>query len=127
MWIEYNINPFGLHVGDCVVRAVAKALGISWGDAYIDLCFQGYIMGDIASSNAVWSAYLRKKGFNRMTICDCPEIYTVERFCEDHPDGTYVVGTGSHAVAVEDGCYYDAWDSGQESAVYYFEKTKKET
>lgn len=122
MWIQYNPNPFGLRVGDCVIRAISKALDKPWEDTYIELCVQGFMMGDIASSNAVWGAYLRHKRFKRCTVEDCPDCYTVEDFCQDHPNGVYVVGTGSHAVAVVDGRYYDAWESGRETAVYYFEK-----
>lgn len=122
MWVNYNPNPFGLRVGDCVVRAISKALDKPWEDTYIDLCIQGFMMGDLASSNAVWSTYLKHKGFNRRTVQDCPDCYTVEDFCNEHPSGVYVIGTGSHAVAVVDGCYYDAWQSGQETPVYYFEK-----
>jgi hypothetical protein len=122
MWIEYLNNPLGLRVGDCVIRAISKALDASWERVYVELCVQGFMMGDLPSSNAVWSAYLRHKGFKRHTIEDCPDCYSVEDFCQDHPKGIYVIGTGTHAVAVADGCYYDAWQSGREPVVYYFEK-----
>ena len=122
MWIEYNPNPLGLRVGDCVIRAISKALNVPWEKTYIDLCVQGFMMGDLASSNAVWSAHLKHKGFKRCTIQDCPDCYTVEDFCQEHPKGVYVIGTGSHAVCVENGNYFDAWNSGNETPVYYFEK-----
>lgn len=124
MWIEYNPNPLGLRVGDCVIRAISKALDASWERVYVDLCVQGFMMGDLPSSNAVWSAYLRHKGFKRHTIEDCPDCYSVEDFCRDHPKGVFIIGTGTHAVAVIDSCYYDAWQSGRETPVYYFEKEK---
>ena len=122
MWIEFNINPYGLRVGDCVIRAIAKALNQSWEKTYIDLCVQGFMMGDLPNSNAIFSAYLRHKGFKRHTIEDCPDCYSIEDFCRDHPKGVFVIGTGTHAVCVIDGCYYDAWQSGRETPVYYFEK-----
>jgi hypothetical protein len=43
-------------------------------------------------------------------------------FCADHPNGTYVVSTGSHVVAVVDGDYYDTSDTGSEIPIAYFEK-----
>lgn len=122
MWIEYNPNPFGLRVGDCVIRAISKALNQSWEKTYIDLCIQGFMMGDLASSNAVWSAYLKHKGFKRCTIQDCPDCYDVENFCEENKKGIFVLGTGSHAVTVIDGNYFDAWDCGKEIPLYYFSK-----
>lgn len=30
MWRQYNPNPKGLLVGDCVIRAISKALGMTW-------------------------------------------------------------------------------------------------
>lgn len=122
MWIEFNTNPFGLRVGDCVIRAISKALNRSWEDIYIDLCLQGFMMGDLPSSNAVWSAYLRHKGFKRRTVECCSDRYSIDDFCKDNPIGVYVIGTGSHAVCVENGNVFDAWDSRQETPVYYFEK-----
>ncbi|MBR0092838.1 MAG: hypothetical protein IJP92_14190 [Lachnospiraceae bacterium] len=49
----------------------------------------------------------------------CPRCYTVERFCEEYPEGTYLVATGTHVVAVVDGNYYDAWNSGKEQITHY--------
>ena len=122
MRIEDNPNPRGLRVGDCVIRAISKALDMPWEKTYIDLCVQGFMMGDLASSNAVWSAYLKHKGLKRRTIEDCTDYYTVEDFCREHPQGVFVIGTGSHAVCVCDGCAFDAWNSLRETPVYYFEK-----
>lgn len=122
MWIEYLNNPLGLRVGDCVIRAISKALNQSWEKTYIDLCVQGFMLGDLPSSNAVWSSYLRHKGFKRRTIEDCPDCYSIEDFCKDHPKGVYVIGTGSHAVCICDGYVFDAWNSLRENVVYYFEK-----
>ncbi len=65
MFERYNPNPQGRVVGDCTVRAISKALGQSWEQTYIGLCLQGFLMGDMPSSNAVWGAYLRSKGFRR--------------------------------------------------------------
>lgn len=125
MWIQFINNPLKKNVGDCVVRALSKALDLSWEDTYILLCIQGFMMADLPSGNSVWSSLLKNKGFKRYTVDDCPECYTIEDFCQDHPNGVYVIGTGSHAVTVIDGCYYDAWQSGHETPLYYFEKQKE--
>ena len=58
----------------------------------------------------------------RVILDDYPEYYTVEDFCKDHPKGTYVLGTGSHAVCVQDGTIFDAWNSSREVVIYYFER-----
>lgn len=121
-----NLNPHGLRVGDCVVRALSCALGQPWETTYIGLSLQGYLMGDMPSANAVWDAYLKSKGFAREMIpSDCPDCYSIDDFADDHPSGVYVVGTGTHATAVIDSTVYDIWDCGQEKPLYYYTQKPK--
>ena len=123
MYIEYNVNPAEKKVGDCVIRALTKALGMTWEEVYLALCLQGYKMYDMPSSNAVWGAFLRSKGFKRGIISDsCPDCYTIDDFCKEFPQGIYIIGTGSHAVTAIDGNVYDSWDSTQETPLYYYYK-----
>lgn len=121
MFKHSNLNPIGNKVGDCVVRAIAAVTEKSWQEVYIELCIQGYLMSDLPSSNAVWGAYLKNKGFNREFIRDdCSNCYTIYDFAEEYPYGSYVVGTGTHATAVIDGIIYDAWDCGTEQPIYFY-------
>lgn len=123
MYIHFNPNPHKKRVGDCVIRALSRALDKPWQDIYVDLCIEGYIASDLPSGNYIWGKYLIKNGFRRNIIPDdCPDCYTVQDFCIEHPHGIYVIGTGTHAVAVVDGKYFDAWDSGYEQPVYYYQK-----
>lgn len=119
MWIYYNPNPTGRNVGDCAVRAVAKALNTDWESAYDMIASNGYAMGDMPSSDSVWGAVLRQNGFYRSAIPNrCPDCYTVEDFCRDNPIGTYVLGFGGHVATVVDGDLYDAWDSSRCIPIY---------
>lgn len=123
MYRNYNPNPLAARVGDCVIRAVSKATKQSWEDSYIGLCLMGYLMGDLPSANNVWGAYLRKNGFTREILPNnCPDCYTVKKFAEEHPDGTYVVALSGHVVAVCGGDLFDTWDSSEETPIYYWEK-----
>ena len=123
MWIKWNPNPLAKHVGDCTIRAITKATGDCWEDIYCGIALYGFMMYDIPSSNAVWGAYLKKRGFKRkMLPNECPDCYTVEDFCEEHPLGTFVVAVNNHVLTVIDGNYYDSWDSGNENPIYYFER-----
>lgn len=119
MWQYYLNNPAGRRVGDCAVRAVSVALGISWEDAYALIAAAGFAMGDVMSSNSVWGAVLRQHGFYRMNLPnECPDCYTAEDFVRDHPHGTYVLGFGNHVATAIDGVIYDAWDSRNEIPQY---------
>lgn len=123
MYSYYNPHPSKNRIGDCVIRALTKVLNKSWHEVYVDLCILGYVICDWGSSNSVWNAYLISQGFTRDIVStDCPDCYTIEDFCNEHPKGTYVVGTGSHAVCVENGILYDSWNSLGEIAIYFYKK-----
>ena len=122
-WVMYNPSPAGRHVGDCSVRAVAKALNTDWETAYAMIATMGFAMNDVPSSNAVWGAVLRQHGFNRSGIPNtCPDCYSMDDFARDHPKGVYVVGTGNHVATVKDGKIWDSWDSSQEIPQYFWQK-----
>ena len=122
-FIQYNPNPKRKSTIDCAIRALSKALNTDWDDAYIRLCMKGFVMKNMPSANEVWHELLKDEGFTRHIIPNtCPDCYTVRAFCHEHPDGLYILGTGSHVIAVEDGNYYDNWDSGDEVPIYYWER-----
>lgn len=122
-WQHYNPSPTGRNVGDCAVRAVAKALDLDWETAYAMIAKNGFLMGDMPSSNSVWGSVLREHGFARYSIpSECPDCYTIENFADENHAGLYVVGTGNHVVCIKDGTVYDSWNSLQEVPQYYWHK-----
>ena len=115
MYVYYNPNPNGSNIGDCVIRALSFVLEQSWDETYLELMELGYKLKDMPSANYVWGADLLQHGFVRYPLPNsCPYCYTVKQFCKDNPHGMFVLGTGSHVIAVKDGNYYDSWDSGNE-------------
>lgn len=124
MYEYYNPNPIRSDpVGDCTVRALAKALDISWEQAHVMLDYNAYMMGDISNSNAVLAATLRQNGFYRGNFPDnCDACMTAGEFAREFPSGTYVLGFGSHVATVKDGVLYDSWDCSDETPLYFFKK-----
>lgn len=117
----FQPNPCGRNVGDCAVRAIAKALNIDWEAAFELIATNAFQMGDMPSSDSVWGSVLRQNGFYRTAIPNtCPDCYTAEDFLIDHPRGTYVLGFGGHVATVKNGQLYDSWDSSQEIPQYYW-------
>ena len=123
VWRMYNPNPVGRMVGDCAVRAVSAALDIDWEQAYAMIARNGFLMGDMPSSNAVCGAVLREHGFSRYSVPNaCPDCYTAADFARDHPRGVYVLGFGTHVATLKDGLLLDSWDSSREIPQYYWTK-----
>lgn len=94
MFIRLNENPFGLNVGDCVIRAISTALNYNWFMVHDELSFLSRQMADMPSSNRVWKEYLRQKGCVEYEAQNtCPNCLTVEQFTRLHPKGRFVLST----------------------------------
>lgn len=123
MWKYFNPNPRQLHTGDCVVRAICAATGESWDEVFTGLCLYGYDLKMMPTENALWMAWLKALGFTRTALPDtCPDCYTVADFAAEHPEGTFVLATGSHVVTVIHGDWYDTWDSGDKVPIYFWRR-----
>ena len=123
MYIYYQPNPLRKSVGDCVVRALSALLDYGWVKTFLILVIECLVQFDMPSSDAVWGAILKHRGYRKYMVPDtCPDCYTIADFAEDNPHGLYAVGTGSHVVAVIDGDYMDSWNSGFETVSFYWRK-----
>ena len=121
MWMRCNVNPAHKEAVDCVIRAISIALNKTWLDTYDELCALGRIEYDMPSADKVWGKYLYNHGFVPFLLPEsCPSCITIKRFCVMYPKGVYIIGTGSHAVAVIDGNYYDSWDCGNELPSFFW-------
>lgn len=123
MWIKANPNPCRTETEDCVVRAIAIATDQPWKKVHWDLCTLSRSLCTMPSVNWLWGEYLKQCGFVQFLLPEtCPECVTVRKFCRMYPKGTYIAGTGHHAVCIQDGNYLDAWDSGDERLTYFYKK-----
>lgn len=121
MWLKTNPNPGHKEVPDCVVRAICIALNARWIDVYDDLCELGRQEFNMPSADSVWGKYLYTRGFEPFLLPhNCPNCITIKQFCRMYQRGRYIIGTGSHAVAVIDGDYYDSWDSGDQIPSFFW-------
>ena len=126
-FVYFNPNPNGNSVGDCTIRAISLLMDQDWCKTYIGLVTMGFSECDMPSSNAVLNSYLRTKGFTKHTLPDtCPDCYSFEDFAIDNPQGTFILGTGTHVAACIDGIIYDAWDSSDCVPIYYYERENYE-
>ena len=125
-FVEWNPNPCGKRIGDCAVRALSVALGISWQEAYVLLCSRGLDLCDMPSADRVLGSVLKQYGYDRIGIeSPCPDCYTEEDFCAEHPNGIFVLFFGGHVACVKDGHLFDSWDSSKEIPAYYWVKKER--
>jgi hypothetical protein len=123
-YVCYNANPKHKTV-DCAIRAVAKAAGLSWLDAFDGLCAVARRRYSVPNDWGVCQRYLATLGFVRG---DAPKIAkgshrpTVRSFAEAHPSGAYVLRVANHLTCVVDGKYYDLWDCGNRAVYGYYGK-----
>lgn len=115
--------------GDCQVRALSKALNISWLEAFdltIPICrrLQTYTIFDGNHEKTVeamqdlgfaYTGVSNKKGTKRPTV---------KSFAASHKSGTYILKVSRHVVACVNGEYFDTWDSGHKSLYGYYELKK---
>lgn len=121
MWIKANPNPLNKEVPDCVIRAISIALNQPWVQTFDELCAVARAEFNMPSADVVWGKYLYLKGFEPFLMpMSCPRCITIEEFTKYYPYGIYIIGTGSHAVCVIDGNYYDSWESGQEVVSFFW-------
>lgn len=121
MWINVNPNPIGKQAPDCVIRAVCIALNKPWLQVSDELYAVARANFSITSDDNIWGRYLYDLGFEPFMLPSiCPKCTTINEFTKMYPEGTFIIGTGSHAVAVINGNYYDSWDSGSEIASFFW-------
>ena len=126
MWEYFDPNPVRSGAIDCTVRAIAKALNVSWEKAHAMLSLNSFLMGSIQNDDAVLGSILRQHGFKRQVVPNyCPDCYTLEMFCEDHPRGTFVVKSPEHVTCIRNGTIYDSWDSSQKTVIFFWYKDEK--
>lgn len=123
MWIYANPNPCRKEEPDCVVRAISLATEQTWDEVHWDLCVMSHELCTMPSVNWLWERYLLKCGFEKFLLPEsCAECTNVRKFCRHFPEGTYVIGTGNHAICIRGGNYLDSWDSGDAVPTYFFRK-----
>lgn len=107
------------HVGDCVIRAFAKAWECSWKDAAIKLFNHALDVYRYPSDQESYTFFLQKSLESHFTYDGERKRYLkVKEFAKltkEQTGLTYIVRCLHHLVCVKEGKYYDCWDSGNET------------
>ena len=110
--------------GDCAIRAVSKALNVSWNVSLDILSYSAFKIKEPPTSCDNITEALKMYGFKWVPIKPKrgEKRPTVSQFAKEHSDSTYICRVSGHIVCAKDGKYYDIWDSGDKSLYGYWEK-----
>ena len=110
--------------GDCGIRAVSKALGLSWEDSLTLLYNTALKIKEAPGSCDCISECLKQFGFEWVPIT--PKRggtrSSVSAFTKANNQGTYILRVSNHVVCAKNGKYYDIWDCGDKSLYGYWVK-----
>ncbi len=110
--------------GDCVIRALTKAMQKDWLEVFDELqpisrelqvpfnckpCYEPYIL----NNGFEYHGISNKKGTKRPTVLS---------FAKEHKEGVYILRVAHHLVTVQNGIYYDTWDCADCCLYGYWQK-----
>lgn len=113
MYQYLNLHPEGKRVGDCVKRAIAKALEKDYKEVSLELNRFKKVSGTstynhpdnykkyLESLGAIYIPFPAYAGEPRMNG---------KRFAQDSKKGTYILRMAKHLSVCVDGIIYDTWD-----------------
>lgn len=113
-------------VGDCQIRALSKALGLSWLETFdliTPICREQQVMAIFSCDLEKTKEAMSRLGFTYQGVSNKKgsKRPTVSTFAKTHPKGVYIANVAHHEVAVVDGKYFDTWDSGECCLYGWFE------
>lgn len=111
--------------GDCVIRALSIAGGISWLEAFDLLVTYARKTYDVPSGQTCYEKVYEKFGFvkHSVRVVKGEKRMTVEDFCKKHPGGRYILKVANHNTAVVDGICRDTWNPANKCVYTYFQLT----
>lgn len=116
-FIEYNHNPKNKKVGDCVIRAIGKALNLSWEHTFEDLVRTAREQKSTPSYKDVYEEYLKLYPTYPVFYFDNNKMkkrLTANDICK--LKGSYIIRQANHLTCIVDGKIYDLFDCGNRSS-----------
>ena len=92
---------------DCVIRALSKVFNKSWLEVFDELVKIARNLQVVPNEDKCFNEYLKAYPLKKIK----KQKPTIKEFSSTHK-GTYIVKSSGHLVAIENGNYFDCWDSG---------------
>ena len=113
----YNNNPNNKKVGDCVIRAISLALGVSWERVFEDLVSIARVQKSVPTWKDVYFEYLKIYPTINVKYQDKngnTKRLTPKLVCD--MSGIYIIKVANHLTVVKEGCLMDIWDCSDKAA-----------
>ena len=117
-----NVNPTGEEKGDCALRALAVALGISWMEAFDMMVATARPMYLMPNEVEVIDKILTEHGFKAMTVHRGKKRPTLTSLIKEYPNHIIVGRIAHHMATAKDGKVRDLWNSSERSLYKYWIK-----
>lgn len=119
-----DVNPKKRNgtVGDCVVRAISIATGITWVETYDELCAIGRKHCTMPNSKKTYEEFLEYCGFkkHKMPKRADGKRYKVRELADEIPSGILLVTIAKHMTVIVDGVLKDTYDCGRSAVCNYW-------
>ena len=112
--------------GDCHVRCICAATGLSWLEALDGLYGKARAIQEPVGSTDSITAFLKDLGFEWKAIKPKrgESRPIVSEFAKKHKNDNYIMRVSNHVVGGKNGKYMDIWDCGNKSLYGYWVKKK---
>lgn len=112
--------------GDCVIRALTKALDKTWAEVFDELVPIAREHQVLMNDKICYEELLAKYGFTYVGISNKKgsKRPTVKSFSLEHRNDktVYFLNVAHHCVTVQGGFYYDIWDCGEKCLYGYWRR-----
>lgn len=112
---EYNNNPYGEHIDDCVFRAISLVLNMPYWQVFDELCAYA---GDYREPNSgnCFLPWLQTQGYDVrefVTKVTVNQFLTDLHYSDDADEFEALLLVNGHLTAIKGGICYDTWDCGR--------------
>ena len=115
-------KPKVWRIGDCAVRAVCAATGMSWEAAYLTMSDSAMKAYAPFNTSEGFDQVMIDLGFKKVSYKKGQKRETANVFAENHPNVTAILNLAGHYVCVKNGEILDTWDCGWKTAYNYWVK-----
>lgn len=111
-FVYENVNPKNRKTGDCVVRAITKASGLSYEEVYAGLCSIGKKTYRMPDSKQTYEKLLEQLGYEKYPMPKHSDNtkFKVHELIDLCSNRTIIISMANHLTCAIDGIVYDTWD-----------------